>query len=185
MTYSLFISEQKLKEFTPIDDNVEVDELRPFIIQAQDLKIQSLLGTDLYFHLMNAVNLDSLTNEETNLIKYYIQPLLANYTIYLAIPSMTYKIMNKAIMQLNSEESSPIGLDVVKYLRDSYKNNSDFYQNRLADYLCDYNEYFPLYTNPSMNGMHPMGSKNYAGFYLPKTGFRRPNGYDKPTNQNY
>lgn len=185
MTYSLFITEDKLKDFTALDKNVETDELRPFIIQAQDTKLQSLLGTDFFVHLMNAINNDTLINEESNLIKYYIQPLLANYTIYLAIPSLTYKLQNKALMQMTSEESNPVGLDVVKYLRDSYKNNSDFYTNRLTDYLCDYNEFFPLYTNPSMKGMHPMPSKNNAGMYLPKTGYRRPNGYDRPTNQNY
>lgn len=180
MIYALLISEQKLKQYTPMDSNVEMEEIRPFIIQAQDLKLQSLLGTNFMQDLMAKVDSDSLNEKETELIKYYIQPLLANYTLYLALPNLAYKIHNKAIVQPTSEESTSVSLDIIKYLRDAYKNNSDFYVDRLTDYLCDYSNDFPLYTSTNIKGMQPMTSKNNSGIYLPKTGYRRPNGYDKP-----
>lgn len=180
MTYSLFISESQIKNITPIDDNMEVEELRPFIIQAQDLKLQSLIGTQFMQDLMVKIDLNTLNDAEEKLIEYYIQPLIANYAIYLAVPSMAYKMLNKSLMQLNSEEGTAASLDVVKYFRDAYKNNSDYYANRLKDYLCDYSELFPLYGN-STKGMPAMPSKSFGGFYTPISLNRRPNGYDYPS----
>lgn len=167
MTYSLFISESKIKDYTALDENVEVEELRPYIIQSQDLKLQAILGTDFFLSLMTKINNDSLDDNEKILIKHYIQPLLANYTIYLAIPTLTYKLFNKSILQPTAEEASSIGLDVVKYLRDNYYNSSKFYSERLIDYLCDNSTYFPLYNTYSTDGMSPQYNQSYNGFYTP------------------
>lgn len=166
MIYSLFINEEDLKKITAIDENVEVDELRPFIVQAQDLKLQSILGSQFMQNLMIKIDEGTLNDDEKTLIKYYIQPILANYTVYLAIPNMTFKLLNKAIMQLNSEEGSPVGLDVVQYLRNNYKNTADFYTERLVEYLCEYDELFPAYKNQT-ELMMPSDKKSVGGFFIP------------------
>jgi hypothetical protein len=44
MSYVLFISEARLKRLTAIHDNVEPQELTPFVQQAQDIYIQDVLG---------------------------------------------------------------------------------------------------------------------------------------------
>jgi hypothetical protein len=49
MNYNvLLISEQKLKSQSPIDPNVDSDELRYGIQQAQNIYIQETLGTNFY-----------------------------------------------------------------------------------------------------------------------------------------
>ena len=47
MAYVLFISEDKLKDSTAINMNVDVDFLLPFVKQAQKLYVETKLGTDL------------------------------------------------------------------------------------------------------------------------------------------
>ena len=184
MIYSFFISENQIKDYTAIDANVEVEEIRPFVIQAQDTKLQSVLGTDFFVELMTKIDNDTLSDKEKELIKYYIQPLLANYIVYLALPTMTYKLFNKSVLQPSAEEATNIGLDVVKYLRDAYLNTSKFYTDRLVDYLCDNSTDFPTYTTFSQDGMSPMSNHSYNGFYIPNNIHRRPNGYDYPILKN-
>ena len=47
MAYVLFISEEKLKDSTAINLNVDVDLLLPYLRQAQKLYVETKLGTDL------------------------------------------------------------------------------------------------------------------------------------------
>ena len=47
MAYVLFISENKLKESTAINMNVDIDLLLPYVRQAQKLYVEPKLGTDL------------------------------------------------------------------------------------------------------------------------------------------
>ena len=47
MAYTIFISEDKLKSSTAIQQNVDVDFLLPFVVEAQKLFIETRLGTDL------------------------------------------------------------------------------------------------------------------------------------------
>ena len=47
MSYVLFISEDKLKDSTAINLNVDVNLLLPYVRQAQKLYVETKLGTDL------------------------------------------------------------------------------------------------------------------------------------------
>jgi hypothetical protein len=51
MAYVLLISEQKLKDSTAINLNVDVNILLPYVLQAQTLYIEPKLGTQLYEHI--------------------------------------------------------------------------------------------------------------------------------------
>ena len=97
MANVLFISEARLKSLTAIHDNVEPNDLMPFVLQAQDIYVQDVLGTKFYNSLKTAVSGGTLTTEETTLINDYISPELANYSLYLAIPTLNYKFKNKSI----------------------------------------------------------------------------------------
>ena len=184
MSYVLMISEARLKKITSIDDNVEPDDLVPFITQAQDLKIQSILGTYFYNNLKDDIANASVSDDDRTLLNDYIAPLLANYALYLALPSLNFKVKNKAVLNPTSEESNSTGLDELKYLRQSVKDTAEFYEQRLLDYLCDFSTLFPDYVNPDGNGMNPQHNKrSTSGIYTPNTApSRHSNGYDYPSS---
>lgn len=181
MAYVIMISEARLKKITAIDENVEPDDLVTFITQAQDLKIQDILGTYFYNNLKDSIADNSLTDAERTLLNDYIAPVIAHYAYYYALPSLTYKTKNKAVLQPSSEESDSIGLDSIKYLRQSIRDTAEFYESRLRDYLCDYSDLFPDYVSTDGKGMDPsMVKKVTNGFYTPTSRNPRPNGYDLP-----
>ena len=164
----LLISQSKLKAFTDINENLDVELLLPNIQIAQDY-LQSIIGTKLYKHLLESVENSTLTTDEVTLLEEYIQPVLLHRSYYEAIPSMWVKIMNKAIIQGDTEQGRSVDAGSMKYLRNIQENRYQFYQQRLLDYLNSYSELYPEYnTWTSKDGMKPSKQSVYfSGIVIP------------------
>ena len=171
----LLISEQKLKNFTNINKNVDMDVLKAEIQIAQDIDLQTLLGTKFYNHLLSQVYAtgNTFNVDETILVDQYIQPFLIQQAYFQCIPAIMYRSMNRSIVQGQMENAEPVNIETMKYLRNIQKQRADFYMTRLLDYLLigrGQNK-FPQYnTQSSMDGMMPDRSQKYnAGIYLART----------------
>jgi len=169
MVRAKFISTEYLKKNTTIEENVDNDKLVPFIYKVQDIYLQQSLGTTFYDHLQNAIANDTLTTDEENLIRQYIQPMVAEYVVYEAMPHLNFKLTNKAVSQESSEFSTPSILDDIKYLRATVRDMAEFYNQRLVKYLCDFSLLFPKYENPDDKENLRRSRKAYfSGIYIPK-----------------
>ena len=165
-----FVSVEFIKDNSTIEDNVDNKKLVPFIYKVQDLYLQQILGTTFYNHLKDAVVNSTLTSDEENLLRDYIQPMIVEYVVYQSLPFLSNKITNKSISQENSEFSQPSGLDEIKFLRNSVRDMAEFYGKRLAKFLCDNSILFPSYNNPDDNENLRKSSKSYfTGVYIPKS----------------
>lgn len=170
MAAVLFISEQRLKSTTAVHGNVDPQDLLPSVVAAQDIYVQSLLGSTFYQGLKGRVAAGTETVAEEKLLNDYIAPMLANYALYVAMPTLTYKIFNKSVSQPTSEESQPATLEQVKYVRDSIMNTAEFYRERTREFLIDNNTDYPEYINwKTDDGMAPdKQSDYYGGLVVPK-----------------
>ena len=165
---ALLVSEQRLKQWTQLDDNVRMNEITPFIVQAQDIYMQDTLGTKFYTRLKNGVIANDLTANEQLLLNDYIGPTLMQYSLYLMLPSIKYKIANQGILNGTSEETSPTTLDELEYLRQSTLNTAEFYNKRLIKFFMDNPSMFADYTNPGTDGMYPNKDNPYfSGLVVP------------------
>lgn len=181
-----FISTTYLKENSTIEDNVDDAKLVPFIKKSQDIYLQQILGTTFYNHLKDAIVNNTLTSDEESLIRDYIQPMVAEYTVYESLPFLSNKLTNKSISQENSEFSTPSGLDELKYLRNTVRDMAEFYGKRLAKFLCDNTSLFPVYSNPDANENLSKSSRAYfSGVYVPKRGPKNIRSYNDPSDDCY
>jgi len=163
-----FISTEYLRSVVPIEQNVDDDKLIPFIIQAQDTYTQQSIGETGYNALKDGIVNNTLSQDEVNLMKNYIQPLTAQYAFYLALPFIAYKSTNKSVSKESSEYSQPIDLEEMKYLRNSVKDVAEFYQRRLVKYLLDYPSMFTWYANPdSKDNLYKSTQAYFSGIYTP------------------
>jgi hypothetical protein len=48
---ALFIDDQYLKDYTPLGKSVDINEIYPFVEEAQNVYVQDVLGTPLYMDL--------------------------------------------------------------------------------------------------------------------------------------
>ena len=157
----LLVSEQRMKQWTSLDNNIRIDILTPSILQAQDIYIQDTLGTAFYTRLKEGVVANDLTTDEAAFLKDYVGPCLIQYALYLVLPSLKYKMVEKGILNGTSEETQPTTLDEMMYLRDSAMDTAMFYNQRMLEFLKDNPGMFALYTNPGTDGMYPNKQNPY------------------------
>jgi hypothetical protein len=168
----LLISEVKLKNFTNINKNVDMDVLKAEVQIAQDIDLQTILGAKFYHHLLSQVYStgNTFNADETILVNDYIQPYLIQTAYFNAIPQIMYRTMNRGIVQGTMENASSVDIETMKYLRNIQKQRADWYAQRLLDYLLTGRgqNKFPDYLNAStIDGIVPDRVQKYNnGIFL-------------------
>jgi len=162
----LLISETKLKQFTNINKNVDMDVLRAEVQITQDTELQPLLGTPFYQHLLDQVSStgNTFNANELTLVNDYIAPYLIQASYFRAIPHLHFRVMNRSIVEGQMESASPVDLETMKYLRSIQKQTADFYKMRLQDWLITGRgqNLFPQYLSSStIDGMIPDKAAKY------------------------
>ena len=171
----LLISEIKLKAFTNINKNVDMDVLKAEIQIAQDIDLQTILGTKFYDHLLAQVTStgNTFNANEKKLVDDYIQPFLIQQAYFQAMPNLQFRTMNRGIVQGEMESATSVDIETFKYLRNIQKSRADFYMTRLMDYLLiGYGQnQFPQYNSQSTkDGMIPDRTQKYMpGIVLRRT----------------
>ena len=166
MANVLLVSEGKLKAFTNINKNVDIDAIRAELSVAQDLHLQPLLGTKFYKHLLAQVSStgNTFNSDELELVNEYISPFLINVSYFEMIPHLHYRTMNRGIVEGQMESATSVDAETMKYLRNIQKQRSEFYKQRLQDYLItgEGQNKFPDYLSYStLDGMVPDKSSKY------------------------
>ena len=149
MGYVLFISENKLKDSTAINGNVDVDFLLPYVKVAQKKYCETELGTDLYEKLQADIIAGTLTGNYLTLVDDYIGDMLTHWSFYECFNFLRFKIQNNNIYSKVSETGTAISESEASLLREEIRNTSEYYTQRLIDYLCNNNSLFPEYTTSS------------------------------------
>jgi hypothetical protein len=181
MAYTaILVSEQRLKQWTALDENVRVEEITPFIINAQDIYMQDTLGTRFYTRLKNGIINNDLNSDEQELLNEYVAPCLMQYALYLMLPTIKYKIVEKGILSGTSEETAATSLEELKYLRETTLDMAEFYNKRLVEFLVDYPGKFPEYATPGVKGMHPNKQTPYFSGLV--TSVKKNKYYDETCN---
>lgn len=169
MNYVLLISASRVKKLTGVYENFYDEIIAPFVLQAQDIYVQEKLGTTFYQNLRTRVSGNTITTYERTLLNDYIAPMLANYSIYLALPSIHYRIKNKSVMVGTSEESQTASLSELNFVRSSVLDVAQFYGERMREYLRANENEFPDYILYDVDFMKPNKLNTYSqGLYIPK-----------------
>ena len=176
MAYVLFISEQKLKDSTAINLNVDVDILLPFVREAQKLYVETALGTDLTQKLKDLITAGTIGNVGNEayktLLDDYVGSVLPSYSLYHAIPYLRFKIENGNIYSKTSETGTALTTEEAQHLREEVMNTGSYYRERLIDYVRNNTSSFPEFSTNSGADVDPSSANYYAGMNL-----------EKPTNR--
>ena len=155
MNNVLLISEELLKTYSYINENVQSDELRYAIMTSQNIETQESLGTNLYQYILNAVEDDSI-NDPSNanykhLLDKYIQPALVGYSLYRAIDNFMAKLMSIGTVQNRSEQGNNIDFKLFLHIKTQAKQDAQFLDNLLRRHLIFKSSLYPEYNNGSLN----------------------------------
>jgi len=170
MAYVLFISEEKLKDSTAINLNVDVNLLLPYVRQAQKLYVETKLGTELNQKLKDLIvagTIGNVGNEAyKTLLDDYIGDMLPNWAFYHAIPFLRFKIENGNIYSKTSETGTALSTEEAQHLREEVRNTAEYYTERLIDYIRNNTSSFPEYSQNSGADVNPDQNAYYNGMNL-------------------
>jgi hypothetical protein len=74
----LFVSEEKLKAFTTINENVSPQLLIPYVLNAQNTYLVNLIGSTFQKDLALQVRTNTVTADNAYLLDEYIGPVVLN-----------------------------------------------------------------------------------------------------------
>ena len=162
----LLISENKLKNFTDIDQNVTSAVLLPFIQVVQQTKLEYIIGAKYYKELLYQVSGNTLTSNNENFLNYFVQPMLIHASAAEAMPSILFRIKNNGIV---AGADNTITLKEMEYLQQKYDDRAQFFERRLIEELIFNSNLYPLvFQTTSNQGLFPHLGKNYfSGVHLP------------------
>jgi hypothetical protein len=137
-----FITENYLKTQTPITANVDVNDVTPYIKTQSDMRVQPILGTYFYNHMLTGYNAQTLNNDEETLVTY-IQPVVAWRSAEDAVFGLSYQLKNKGIQQQFGDYSNAVTQNEVAFSMEHYGQKASFYEARLFRYLKENKDLFP------------------------------------------
>jgi hypothetical protein len=149
----LLVSEQRLIQWTSLDNNIRIDVLTPSILNAQETYTQDSLGTKFFNRLKDGVKANDLTANEEMFLRDYVGPALMQFSLYLLLPHLKYKMVEKGILNGTSEETAPTTLQELQYLRETTMDTAQFYDKRLRQFLIQNPNMFNDWLTWENNGM--------------------------------
>lgn len=156
MTTTLFISENKLKNFTDLNNSLDPDLLKNAVREAQDINIQRMLGYNLYQKLITDVNNNTLTGYYLTLMNEYLQDTLLYWSYYEALESIWLRPRNNGLLIPNGGvEASAVDSNTYDKKRQSVKNKAEWYAERMVGFLIDNQTQFPEFGTETGMEIYP------------------------------
>lgn len=160
------ISPEYLKNNSSIEANLDDNIIIPAIVKAEQLNLSETLGDVYLTHLLNAVNNNTVTSDENNLIINYIAPLLVEWSLYHAIPFINFKLTNKSVSAEKSTYSDSSELSDIKFLQNYCKNNAEQLANKLQKHLKSNYNLYPIWSD-SVNYEQSIKTPFFSGIHIP------------------
>lgn len=141
----LIISEELLKDYSPITDDTVIKEFLPYIGIVQAIYIEPILGEELLDELKLQVKNNNLTPLNSALI-LKIAPALSHFTVYQGLPFHWATIVNKGITIRESENSKALTTDDLAWLSRRVRNDAETLLSLTIKYLCKCKNNYPLWS---------------------------------------
>ena len=165
--HTLYISATRIKKDTALGGSVDDNIIMPYILLAQDMFILPVLGTDLDAKLKSDIQGGSLTGDYKTLVETYIQPCLVQASFAELAPFLRLRFVNNAIVIMGAtDQSDSASYEDIKPLMDRAKDASEFYRQRLIDYIRNNTSSFPEYSSNTGADLDPTTRNYYAGMNL-------------------
>ena len=166
MAEALLISRDDLVKFTAVNGNVDTDKFIQFIKIAQDVHVQTILGTDLLNKIKADIIANTLSGNYLSLLTTYVKPLLIHWAMVEYLPFAAYTIANKGVYKHSSENADTVDKTEVDYLVEKERQIAQHYTQRFVDYMNFNQSLFPEYNSNSNGDMYPRTDNTFTGWVI-------------------
>lgn len=143
------ISEETLKKYTLINDNMSGMYIAPAIKMVQDIDLETVIGEALVNKLKTLVR-DNKINEEKYasyklLLNNYVTPYMC-YAVMAAVQiNINYKLTNSGVVSNVDEKKYNIDYTNGKNLQKQYERYSSAFAMKMKNYILNHIELYPEY----------------------------------------
>jgi hypothetical protein len=166
MAKALFISPADIRQKTALGGNVDADKFTQFILVAQDIHIQNVIGTKLMQRLQTLILDSSLSGNYKTLVDDYIKPALIHYAMMEYLPWAGITIGNKGIIRGSSEQGETAQSFDVEKMVQKERDIADHYADLLKSHLCAYPTRYPEYNQNRNGDIYPDKSNSNRGGWV-------------------
>jgi hypothetical protein len=163
MTYKdiLLTSEAYVRSQTDLDDNLLGKVLLPAIKLAQDIELQTALGTRLYRSLQQKVFDETITEtgntQYQELLDDYVQPFLAYQTLANCVSLARAKVANIGVVNTTDTNVNSEGKPNADLLKNDYLHFAHHYLKVMQNWLKVNKEFFE-----ELDDCHPCDQEGFA-----------------------
>ena len=166
MATALFISRTDLVKNSIIDGNTDTDLFIQYVKIAQEIHIQSALGSKLYNKISEDIASGNVIGDYLALVTDYVQPMLIHYAMVDFLPFCAYQVKSGGIYKHSSENSETVNKDEVDFLVQKERNFAEHYTRRFVDFMCFNSTKFPEYLSNTDSDIRPDKDSNSSTWVL-------------------
>jgi hypothetical protein len=166
MATALFVSRDEIVKFTALNGNIDTDNFLQWVKVAQDIHIQSYLGTKLFKKINDDLVAGTLAGNYLSLTNVYIKPMLIHWSMVEYLPFAAYTISNKGVYKHNSETSDTVNKEEIDFLVEKERSIAENYSRRFIDYMSFNQSLYPEYNTNSNADVYPTKESDFNGWVL-------------------
>ena len=146
-TFVLLISEDKVKNYTDMDNNIDVAFITNALREAQDIRLQKILSQPLYERIQAGYRDNDLNAQEQTLLYDYIDGALIYWTYYYMLDAIMLRTKQGGLVVGEAGDfSRDVTMDAYDRKRKGVEAKAVFYTDLLQRYLIANKADFPQYT---------------------------------------
>jgi hypothetical protein len=173
------ITEQEIKDLTPMPNNVDVSKFRHHIQSAQDIYIKPAIGETCYDNLLDSVENDDPTALETILLDgdnrsfAGLKVALAWWVLYLAYPNLWVSISNSTVQKKTGDNFEPVSAAELNISRKVAESTANHYTTYLIEYIQKNESDYTCYVCDGITPLTDSDDFNGGGIALDNNEFTR------------
>lgn len=166
-----FIDEATLKRLAPIAATLDGKFFGYLITTCEQLYVFPPLGSAYATDLLSRMETDTLEEKEAVLVGL-LQPALAQFIVYEALPTLNMQITQKGVMQKSDAYAAQASVEDLKFLRGTVRELAEKLRDVALKYLQDNAADLPGYVLPD-DGTPDRNEEKTYGLYVPVRGSGR------------
>ena len=158
----ILVSDSELKAFTLLDFNIDQDKIIPYILEAQRLRLEPMIGTPLYKKLQQ----NNLSYEYQTLINDYVSPTLVHWALASYLNVAAYQVAEGGVFKHFSTDSETVTPNEVRNLVAEEHAKGETYARRMVDFLDTYKASYPEWDENASEGVKATQEVGHLGGWV-------------------
>lgn len=138
------INEAYFKQYSPIPNNYNISDIEPYFKVAEEIWVKPLIGVPLYEVLLEEVNTNNVSPENSTLL-LMLYPYLAFAITYEALPFISYHLSEVGLTVGHSDNSTAAPVSGINLINTRLRSTLETLKSNFKKWLDEHSDSYPLY----------------------------------------